>query len=66
MANSDDEDWAVRLKTRTAAVRRVRAQYGDGGPPAPDAADRQLSKRVWEKLFQAWRIQVRDSVPAES
>ncbi len=65
MPNGYTEEWAVRLEKRTAAIQRVRSQYGDGGPPPPDAEDRGLSKRVWEKLFLEWRLAVRDSALAE-
>ena len=56
MVNSDDVEWAVRCQKRIAAVRRIRSEYGHGGPPPPDAEDRGLSKRAWEKLFLEWRL----------
>ena len=51
--------WPVRCQKRTAAVRRVRSQYGNGGPPPPDAEGRGLNKRAWEKLSQEWNFEVR-------
>ena len=68
-----DEEWQKRNERRLQLVRGSKAtleyqwmsdmcergELGTARPSTPDANDRQLSKRKWEKLVMRWRRSLR-------
>ena len=66
--STEPSDWWARHDKRLATVCAIKSspEYkhclsrGDC-VQAPDAMDRSISKRKWERLVILWRIQVKDT-----
>ncbi len=61
MVNEDDAEWQRRREHRRAGVRHVqnteyfrRASAVGLAVQGPDAEDRRVSKRSWERSMQEW------------
>ena len=66
--NSDDEEWAKRLRKRLLILQAIKrtSEYQTPWqvneipvPVTPNARERQCSKRQWEQSVQDWRVQLR-------
>ena len=74
--NSDDAEWAVRLRHREAAAANVRNREHaqllilvstgeipeEAIPTPPDPSDRTVGKRKWEKSIERWRHAIQDII----
>lgn len=64
-----EADWQRRLSHRRAGVSYVKSTWeyktsaaNSSRPPTPNPADRNVSKRMWEKAIQTWRRDLKDLV----